>query len=236
MIIRSIVYIYATFAGKIFKVVEIRIRNIVLVGVFSPLVFDKYFFITSSIYSDKEFSDSTKYSFQTEQVQVNGSEFQVVIHPTQAIITLGDTTDYSRIQSAISKIVDSSGTIKIIAAGFNFIYFLQDIPEEIAAMTRTKFANRESLIIDKYFSSSDSKFGIFASTDFKGTRLKLDIKPVSLTKSTFGQELELPKEAIHFQFNFHLDILEGQPASKLISCLLNYSEYESLSQEIISNI
>jgi len=85
-------------------------------------------------------------------------------------------------------------------------------------------------LLSQFFNTENSVIGIYASTDFKTSRLKLDVKPSKLrdnkTKST--------QEGYIFMFNFHFAFAGNTGIEKSKECLGDYVLYRKESERIVS--
>ncbi|MFA6090001.1 MAG: hypothetical protein WC755_09165, partial [Candidatus Woesearchaeota archaeon] len=91
-------------------------------------------------------------------------------------------------------------------------------------------------IFSKHFDNSDAVFGVYASKNFKNSRLKLDVKPSKvqeLNNLQIARKDTEPKQVINFIFNFHFDIKNNE-ITEIVSHIENYKEYINEAENIIA--
>ena len=211
---------------------QLKVRNIVLAGAFNSLALDKYFFIKSDILQESELVPNSFFSDGTV-TQVVTKIFQILITPVQIIITSINPLEDDKIEDTVIKIIKGGSILQLNALGFNFTWNFNDEEKNIHELSKKHFYNDEVKILKSHFNKPDSKFGIYASTNFEDSRLKLDIKPTSTTRiSMTGAEIF---EDIQFQFNFHIDMPKESKPIEALKYLKDYEKYKKLSLEIIDN-
>ena len=201
-------------------------RNIVLIGGFDLAIFDRYFFIKNEIFNDKDIQYQS--SFNPQQViQIFNSKYNFFITPNQIIISslsLNNLED--NINELVKKIIQI-GSFGISAVGFNFHWSLRDNTKSIPELSKENFYS-DNIKILSFFKSNDARFGTYASMNFLNSRLKLDVKPVSI-QNTVTLEIE---DVINFAFNFHFDAISNN--NDILLYLNDYINYYNKSYEIIS--
>ncbi|MGK7392725.1 MAG: hypothetical protein ACNS60_20385 [Candidatus Cyclobacteriaceae bacterium M2_1C_046] len=202
-------------------------RSIVLVGVFNPLLFDRYFFIKNQMVVEEDIKENTFSVAQLSQLMT--THFQLVVHPNQIIITPFDPQNKLKvgIDQVIIKIVDALPESKITASGMNFVWLKEVEEGNLNSVTKELFFNENNLIQKKYFEGNDCHFGFYSSKNIKNCRLKLDVKPVLNNQNS--------KHSIQYQFNFHRDYPNpDENNSEIISVIKNYSDFWDESIKIIN--
>lgn len=115
------------------------------------------------------------------------------------------------------------------AVGLNFIWYFD--PGEIGVRTfsrRLFFAERSALY--RAFDVEDARFGGYLSKDSLGARLKLDVKPITVTG-------EQSCERMQFMFNFNLDVKgEPNPAHSVVELLTRWHEAYQESARIMETV
>ena len=200
-------------------------QSIVLVGIFNPLFFDRYFFIKNQIVVEENINE---YTFSVAELsQLMTTHFQLVVHPNQIMITPSEIQNKLKVgidQVAI-KLVDTLPESKITASGINFVWFIDVDEADLNSSTKELFFSENNLIQKKYFDGDDCHFGFYSSKNIKNCRLKLDVKPVTNDR----------KHSIQYQFNFHRDYSNPDGNnSEIISVIKNYSDFWNESKKMIN--
>jgi len=210
--------------------IDLKIKNIVLVGVFNPNLFDKYFFIKNEIIKEDEILAGSIFGV-IGGMQLICSRFHIVISINQIIISsVLPENDDDDISNIILSIIKTGEIVNVTALGMNFHWFLEDGTKSLEETSKEHFYNDKIEIFSKFFKSDDAMFGAYASADFKDSRLKLDIKPNRL----HDNNKKVIQNAIAFAFNFHFDIKNSSDNTELTKLLTDYSAYREESNRIIS--
>lgn len=217
---------------------ELNFKNIVLAGVFNPAIFDKYYFIKNNVVGEDEILSSSVFD-PSNTIQLISNKFSVVVIFNQIIITDSDGSSSDEIYTIAMKIIETmknpaaiaGGVVQSMlnAIGINFSWFLKDADEPLSKTTKKHFYNNDLELYRKYFNSDDSAFGIYASSNYQDSRLKLEIKPTLSLEHRTGSIAE----TIGFIFNYHFDINNNY--QQAINVLENYETYKLHTEEIISN-
>ena len=206
------------------------IKNIVIVGSFNSLELDKYFFIKNSIFSEDEISQANLLP-GGQSGQLVTKKFIIVFDPTQIIITSLKPNEVDEIDDISKKVINGlSVNCSLKALGINFHILVHGFDSPLHEVTRKLFYSEKNILFSETFNTEDSMFGVYASKDFKDSRLKLDVKPSIL------QEVANPfakKDGIVFFFNFHFDLMK-KSKEQLLSYLNDFSTYEKESEIIVS--
>lgn len=210
---------------------ELKLCNIVLIGAFNPLDFDRYFFIKNEIINGEEIDGQPL--FLPELVQLIIPNFQIIINHQQIIINeIKSNNDSDEIAKILIKIVESSSTVIITGSGLNFNWFISESNEgkTVAELSKELCFNNNNKIQTSFFNDGDAKFGFYSSMDMMNTRLKLDAKPINY------REIGKLEEgiALKFEFNFHKDYKERDKSkTELVELLQKYADYKNKAKEII---
>jgi hypothetical protein len=210
---------------------ELGIRNIVLVGQFSPTIFDKFFFIKNEIFKEEDIKPNSIFA-NPSTIQVITNRFQIVIAINQIVISAVEPKKENELHNIASSLVQCGNIKTTTAMGINFHWFLSDPSKSLEEYSREIFFDNKYELYTKYFNKSDALFGIYASVDFRDSRLKLDVKPV---KSQLIQlaNLNMP-DSVNFIFNFHFDIKQKEDFTELLNYLMDYDIYLKESERMIS--
>jgi hypothetical protein len=210
--------------------IDLKVKNIVLVGIFNPSLFDKYFFIKNEIVKEEEILDGSIFGVMGG-MQLVCSRFHIVISLNQIIISsTNPESDSDEISGIILSFVKAGNIANVTALGINFHWFLEEKSKSLEEISKDFFYNDKLELFKKFFNSSDSMFGAYASINFKDSRLKLDIKPNKIQDNN----RVVVQNIISFAFNFHFDIKNFSDNTELLHILEEYGLYREEGERIIS--
>ncbi|MDP3928535.1 MAG: hypothetical protein Q8R57_05895 [Bacteroidota bacterium] len=196
---------------------QILNKNIVVLGEFKPVQFDKLFFIKKNLFKEMDFLPTS--IFLPELAIIETNRFLIEINQSKLTITYKlFNNDNESSYLNIEAILENS---KVKAFGFNF-----KIDVFLNAKTESKkfFFFKENLL-NNYFNSEDTAYGYFISKNLDTGRLNLDIKPVQLQKVGESKLVD----ALDFNFNFHFE------HSEINSQIKRYAEFEEITKKIIKS-
>ncbi|MGY5846008.1 hypothetical protein ACW6QP_01200 [Salegentibacter sp. HM20] len=199
--------------------------NILIRGNFVPSKFDKLFFIKSELIEENEFLETS--SFTPNMTRILTSRFVLTIRSSQILIANRKDFNDDFIKDIVFKIISDENS-ECSAAGVNFKWFVFN-EDDIEEHTRKAFYPTNSKVINRHFDKSNSAFGYYASTDFKGSRMRMDIKP-SLIKNI---KEDSEQKILQFEFNFHLNFQQEKSNKDLFEKLNNYNSYLAEAEKII---
>jgi hypothetical protein len=131
------------------------------------------------------------------------------------------------VSEKILAIMRGLGQLQFVAAGLNFIWHEGEDEESVNRLSRRLFF-RQGIIPFTYFSEPDARFGGYMSKDYRGLRLKLDIKPILAQKPTES----VPQHKLNFSFNFHKDIDAENPLASVEQALALWDEAKAYAENI----
>lgn len=179
--------------------VKIAVSNVVIVAKnFNPTIVDKHWLIVNGIMDEHEFEEGC---FFTPVVSHIISEtFSLLILPERLQFSIKKELDdeQSLIVYKLGKIVKTLPHSPYSAAGLNFTLHL-DVDSNFPEFNRKFFFINDSQLYHN-FDDENARFGAYLSKDFFCSRLRLDVKPVTLSDTI------TKKEMLQFSFNFHSDI------------------------------
>jgi|ERR1035437_385705 hypothetical protein len=213
---------------------ELKIRNIVLVGLFNPLGFDKYFFVKNGIVSEEQIMQNS--IFLPQLVQIVTSNFHFTINNLQLVINaVVPTDDSDEIAQILIKLIDVQKNLNVGGSGINFNWFVSKDKNvrSLPTFSRELCFNSQNRIQNEVFNQKDATFGYYSSKDILYTRLKLDVKPIIFRQTNESEE----ESALQFEFNFHKDYKEVEKSSsELIDLLHNYTSFRKETENIIARL
>jgi len=167
------------------------------------------------------------FDFQISQLITE--KFNIVINFNQIIITATKPEiSENKIAEVISLLINAANLQNIIAVGFNFHWYLKEESKSLEVLSKELFYSSSIDLFSSFFSDENSMFGVYASTDFKNSHLKLDVKPNKF------QEINNPVQhnIINFAYNFHFDIKDKNDNALILTYLQEYILYKKRSEEI----
>ncbi len=180
----------------------------------NPTIFTQFWLTKFGILKENDFQKPGSL-FSPLAVNVNAEGFSLLVVPER--IQIGFTSfefavkaGQKTLRSTIGKIVKELPHTPFGAVGFNFEWLLiPNKPNEMKRIERNFFLSEYNPLL-KEFKGRDSHFGCYLSKDVGWARLKLDIKPITLSKEGAGLQLA---------FNYNTD-LEGENKGKTVCSFL----------------
>lgn len=209
---------------------SLKIENVViLANNFNPSIVSSVWLLSKGICVA---DDILPNSFNTPQFsQIICKDFQLLVLPDQIQFSKSANFegDFSAVaKDKLSRILKELPEVPYRSAGINFHWFVSDPNVEMSILSHRLFYNNESKIY-KEFNSANSHFGTYLSTDFSGSRLKLDIKPI-----IFAENNQSSISAIQFAFNFHIDFFGENPNQKVLEYLNKFEDFAVEAKRLIS--
>ena len=202
-------------------------QNVVIVsdGI-NTASFSQFWFIQNGVFKQDEILPDS--IFAPGLTNLSAIDCNILIVPNQIQFTI-KSDDILLAKECITKrllpIVQTISTMHLKAMGLNFTWRI-NAQENIPIFSKRIFCNQASSL-SSVFNDDNARFGTYMSKDFKGTRLKLDIKPVIINENGRANEFILAA------FNFHRDIsVSTNELDSIISILNNWDIYGCESKEI----
>tara|TARA_B110000908_G_C10073980_1_gene366410 strand:- start:73 stop:693 length:621 start_codon:yes stop_codon:yes gene_type:complete len=195
--------------------------NIVLLGNFKPTVFDKLFFIKNNLILEEDFSESSVFTPNFSKIETSDL---IIIIESNKIVLVSRTNKSDLLKSILLNIINESSTsLNII--GFNFKWFI--LLDEIPKYTKSKFFSPTNESLNNHFNDDNTAYGYYISSDFKNSRMKLDIKPNIVKEINNHKEQNI----LSFDFNFHIEIEDNSIFNESLN---DYISYVNKAEQIIS--
>ena len=181
--------------------IENSFGSVVLTAnVFNPSIFTEKWMARNELLPEADMVGMRVFS--PEVVQFQTARMQVLITPPKVQISFQLSDEQSALQALafLSKTTELLPHTPFRGLGLNFDYFVaQPEGHDFRGFNRALFGYSENPLF-REFDTADARFGGYFSKNHGQARLKLDIKPVTITESSADRELLL------FSFNFHHDI------------------------------
>lgn len=196
----------------------------------APSSFNSYWLVKNGILKEEELNNN--HIFTNNVVELNGDNYVLTItgnsFQIRAINNLQDL-EYC-INEKLNKIIDVTTNTIYVSVGVNFNWIIEPTDDDFKKLSRKLFFKKDSNVFT-FFDEDDATFGSYMSKNFDDARLKLDIKPI-YTNQDIGDK----KGAIHFNFNFHYDIPEGDRSEKLKIFIKKWNLFYNESNRIIESL
>lgn len=209
---------------------ELKIRNIVLIGSFNPIAYDRYFFVKNEIVTDEQITE--KCVFLPQMVQLVTPRIHLVINPLQLVLNSVSSEDKTdELAAVLLRFMATAKDVIVTGSGMNFKWFLtQGTGAELSEFSRALCFNPSNKIQTTFFDEDDATFGFYSSKNVLECRLKLDVKPIRFKTHEIDEE----ESALQFEFNFHKDYKEPGNEKKILENILtHYLEYWIESEKMI---
>jgi len=164
-------------------------------------------------------------------VEVRTKNFNLNLVPNRLKFSIkpGYQEPNELLTSIVAKIVKLLPHTPYSASGLNFIYHVIPEDKNIVKLSRSLFFQANSKLMQN-FDSEDARFGSYFSKDVIGTRLKLDVKPITVMAT--GKE----EDRLQFAFNFHINFSSNNALDRILNLISKWDEAKNLSDQIMNNI
>lgn len=212
---------------------DLDVKNIVLVGVFNPSLFDKYFFIKNEIIKEEDILPNS-FTLNVGISQLICEKFNLQVGLNQIIISSNNpSSSEDEIDKIAIKILKAQ-PIEINALGLNFHWFVRDNSKTLEQFSRECYYSDSISLFNKFFDNDNARFGVYASTDIYDSRLKLDVKPIIRQKIDNESRKLIEEELLQFTFNFHFDRKSKNEVFNPEKYISNFESYKNECQKILS--
>jgi hypothetical protein len=195
-------------------------KNIKIVAQgFNPPLFTEYWLKKENFIPDN--LEITPLPISTPQfTQIASKKFLLLVLPDQLQLNITDDTRLGI--DFIMNVVEKVPSLKYIAMGFNFDYFVPDneIKHGFFYVTGNKLFHE--------FNASDAKYGTFLSKNFEDSRLSVSVKP---TKAIDPKNVEI--DVYHFSINFHFNLIQHDGKATIVSSLDKWNTYKKYAEKLM---
>lgn len=209
---------------------ELKIENITLFGAFKPSNFDRYFFEENKIIEKDLILENS--SFLDDVVKIITPSFRILINDFQFLIAVVKPEEGNKdIVDVVQKIIKLKD-LNLVELGINFHWFIIDENNSIRALSKKMFFNSNNKVLNEHFNNeeNDIGYGFYSSMNIFGSRLKLDVKPVTY----IIKKGNLKFQALRFEFNFHKDYKESSIIKEeLLTLFDQYEKMKEKSKQIV---
>jgi hypothetical protein len=204
----------------------VQANAVIVARSFNPPIISQYWLIKTGIMAEGDFEDGCVFS--PVVADVRGKEFHLLVLPEQIQFAPKPKVDNSQelIVAKLGGIISELPHTPFIAAGLNYVWQVND--DNISTLCRGLFYRNESPVY-RAFDADDARFGAYMSKNTLGSRLKLDIKPVNVSRSD-GESVE----SLQFAFNFHRDLKEESKVDSIKDLLSKWDSAKDMSLNIVN--
>lgn len=210
---------------------ELKMQSIVVLAKsFNTTIFNSHWLVKNNFIKEDDILPVS--IFAPNIAQIVTKKVNLLIIPEQMQFNAGlDSTSFGEeIKTTLLPIIEKLQEIPYNALGINLNWFIKDNEKSMETLTKDFFFIKQSSLF-KYFESEDSRFGTYLSKNFNNTRLKLDIKPITMIDNTTRKT----SEHVLCNFNFHLDLLNPDTATTdLIQAIKQWDVFKNESENIIN--
>ena len=210
-------------------VMNTRANVVIVAHRFNPSIITQLWLVKNNILQEDEFEEGCIVTPVLSQIR--SRKFQLVVVQEQLQFAPIDkiSTDTHFVSSKVGKIVRTLPQTPYSAVGMNFVWHIDPKPDSVENFSRSIFYS-EGKPLYRVFDTIDARFGAYMSKNILGCRLKLDVKPVTVTINNQRNE------QMQFAFNFHLDLLEDDKVSEILALLEKWGDAANLASKIIGQI
>lgn len=206
--------------------------NLISPGII-PQIFDKYFFIKNKILQEEQILPHSVFGDLNRTIY--SENYRILIGIGKLIIVAAHSDSFEDKINKVVEMIINAANLTDVSLGFNFDwkFFLEggQTPEKIS---KALFYNDKNPVHSKYFNVDDAAFGFYASKNFKNSRLRLDVRPISLLPLGSGASVQDKKHVLQFQFSFQENISADNSVPESIQALNNFDDYFKETINIIS--
>ncbi len=163
--------------------------------------------------------------------QVRSKQFNLTVLPDQLQFSPAKEIDAPAdvVRTKLGLIVDKLPETPYTAIGANFTWHLLSTNEDIPIFCKQLFFRSPSSLY-KTFDTDDALFGAYLSKNVLGSRLRLDIKPITINRD--GKNTQ----ALQFAFNFHVDLIPENKNVLIHELLDKWETAGNLAESIVTGV
>lgn len=210
---------------------EMNPANVVIIArQFNPSIISQYWLIKNGIFAEEEIQPDSVFSPVIANVQSMDCQLLVLPEQIQFTFKVDKHPGQELLISRLGKIVEALPHTPFVAAGLNFSWQVYEEDEATSAALGRKLFFRDSSPLFSFFDTDDARFGSYMSRDILGCRLKLDIKPVTISSQ------EGKSNRLQFGFNFHLQLDSDDKAKQIMHLFKRWDEARKTANSLMQQI
>lgn len=192
---------------------------------------NSYWLVKNEILNEEDLIGN--HIFTNNFIQINLNKYSFTLNNNSIILTISNNYSEQDYDEGVDKLILLLKNLKNtlnLSCGINFNWVLDGLKdgEYFELSKKLFFVNNNALYQD--FEEGNPCFGAYMSKDFKDARLKLDIKPVHANQGNINAG------TLHFNFNFHRDLLDSSSFDELNDYLKNWRDYKTESEMLVNKV
>lgn len=202
---------------------ELKNQSIViLANLFNPSIFKSHWLIKNKFLDESEIGNESVFAQQVCDVKSNNFEMLVTMDRLQLKTSYDIELSESILPKTLIPIIERLSEVPYTGIGINFDWLIgAENPLAMKDLNKKLFFKGD-MELHNAFNKEDAFFGGYFSTDFEGTRLKLDVKPISEGKEML------------FSFNYHVGNVTDY--HQILKSIESWNEFKYHSKSIIELI
>lgn len=192
---------------------------------------NSYWLVKNEIISEEDLRGN--HIFTSNFIQLSLNKFSLTLNNNSVILSINNNYNEQDYIEGVNKLIFLLTKLKNtfnLSCGINFNWILNDLNggEYFEISKKLFFVNDNPLY--KEFENNRPCFGAYMSKDFEDSRLKLDIKPVHSNLDGINEG------TLHFNFNFHKDLVDSTSIDELEAYLKKWKIYKNESELLVNKI
>ncbi len=191
---------------------------------------NSYWLVSNDILKEEDLNRN--HVFTNNFIQINLNKYTFTLNNNSIILTINNNYSEQDYNEGVEKLIFLLKKIKNttnLSCGINFNWVLDGLKDdEYFELSKKLFFVKDNALYEDFADGSPC-FGAYMSKDFQGSRLKLDIKPIH---SPEDKKLG----TLHFNFNFHRDLIDSSSLEELSNYLIQWKIYKDKSESLVIKI
>jgi len=210
---------------------KLSIQNVViLANNFNPSIFNQHWLVSNNFLKVDDILPGSVFTADAAQVKTKEAEFLVIPPQLQFASKISEKWK-EPLDNMLIRFVDRLSEVPYRAVGLNFVWFASEEGVSINELSKRLFYS-DGINLFSDFEGNNAKFGVYASKDFRGSRLRLDIKPAT-TEDPHDKSV---RDVVQLAFNFHKDLTGEKVNEELKSFLQDSVSYKAEADRIMDLI
>jgi hypothetical protein len=194
---------------------------------FNPSIITQLWLVKNQILSEDDFREGCISSPTVSQINSREFSLLTLLDRLQFIPNDAAGENGNLVITKLGSIVARLPHTPYSGIGLNFTWHLDPEEKGVREFTKSTFYRETPLF--REFDAEDARYGGYLGKNALGCRLKLDIKPITISAP-------ISKEYLQFAFNFHLDLTRENRVEEILSLLNRWDEAKHLSSRIVKTV
>ena len=203
---------------------------VILAHHFNPSIFTQLWLRKHEVVrNDQDFQSGC--IFSDGACQLNTTHFKMVVTPDfLQIMPSGTHNEQEVVSETLNRIAGLLPQTPYIGIGLNFTWHVRPQGETIDALSRGLFFHRDNVLCG-FFDDPGARFGGYFSKDYRGVRLKLDVKPITVKQAI--TDTGPGEDRLQLYFNFHKDLSTPQAPQQIGETVALWTDARNLTREVM---